>query len=116
MSHSVYLVGRDEAADVTLRDDTVSRFHAELIVSQDGMLFYSDRSSSGGSYVIDGDQWRAIRAYEVLPEDRLRLGQHEISVAELVKRLPVTAPPPPPPPQGDGKVRRDPVSGEVIRG
>ena len=117
MSHAVYIIGRDSAADVTLPDDTVSRFHAELIVSQDGMLFYSDRSSSGGSFVFHEGQWRPIRAYEVLPADRLRLGQHELTVADLLQRLPVKQPPPPPPPvAGDGKVRRDPISGEVMRG
>lgn len=111
MNHSVYIIGRDSSADVTLQDNTVSRFHAELIVSDDGMFFYSDRSSSGGSFVFAEGQWREIRAYEVVPADRLRLGQYEIQVADIVKDLSVT-----PPAAGDGKIRRDPISGEVIRG
>lgn len=111
MTHSIHIIGRDASADVTIADNTVSRFHAELIVSSDGMLFYSDRSSSGGSSTFTDGDWRQIRAYEVLPSDRIRLGQYETTVADLMAQLNLKQPSP-----GDGKVRRDPVSGEVVRG
>ncbi|MFK7914710.1 MAG: FHA domain-containing protein [Pseudomonadales bacterium] len=111
VNHNVYIIGRDPAADVTLPSETVSRFHAELIVAQDGLLFYSDRSSSGGSYVYVEGQWHEIRAYEVLASDRIRLGQYETEVSGLLQSVSAQVPRP----QGN-KVRRDPNTGEVIRG
>ena len=47
-SFSVYRIGRGAGVDIQIDDDSVSRVHAELTVTQSGAYYLTDCASSGG--------------------------------------------------------------------
>ena len=65
------VLGRDDDADVTLRDDSVSRRHAELSVGPEGVVV-RDLGSKNGTFVGSAE---ATRPTEVLPGSVVRLGE-----------------------------------------
>lgn len=79
-----FTIGRDLRCDVVLADDSVSRRHAELLVFPDGMLFFTDCASSLGSTLIRDGAERPLRQEVLMPDDRLRLGELELSAADLL--------------------------------
>lgn len=68
------VLGRSRQCDVVLKDDTVSRIHAELRRADDGWYLRDLRSSNGTC--VDG---RPIaRAERVFPGERIALGGCEV--------------------------------------
>ena len=129
MGHRVFIVGRGRRADIRLDDASVSRLHAELVVSDGGAIHVADRSSANGTWFETDGRWERIAQRAVVPGDRLRLGDVEIAVSELMRRVPARADAGTPADgqaasrvagrrSGDGlpqgPVRRDPRTGEVI--
>lgn len=131
MKHRVVTIGRGTEADIRLADDSISRLHAELVVSAGGLLHVADRSSTNGTWIRSRGRWERVRQRMVEPLDRLRLGELEVPVFELVRRipdsieLPRTSRPEATParaqPQSSaddglprGRVRRNPLTGEVM--
>lgn len=126
-SPATYLVGRSEEADIVLGDPTVSRLHAELVRGGDGAWYLTDRCSTGGTYVFDAGGWTPVAQEFVRPGDRLRLGEFECTLDELLRRIPAGAGTGDGP-AGDGTgggatvrddrpegpVRRDPNYGHVV--
>ena len=121
---SVYLIGRGSDVHIHIDDTSVSRIHAELVVTKGGDLFLTDRASSGGTFVARNGTWHRITQDFVKTSDSILLGRHQTTVAKIingikqgaVKRtdevkqinrneneLPL------------GPVRRNPETGEVIR-
>lgn len=121
---SVYLIGRGSDVHLRIGDSSVSRIHAELVVTKGGDLFLTDRASSGGTYVARSGNWQRITQDIVYSSDSILLGRHQTTVAKILKgikqvtekwtdgakrsspnenKLPL------------GPVRRNPETGEVIR-
>ena len=136
MSHRLVTIGRSRTADIRLQDRSVSRMHAELIVAARGLLHIADRSSANGTWVGSGGAWKRVRQHTVRPSDRLRFGRAELTAAELLSRIPerpedgagawgssrsvavaprgaTTGLPDDGLPRG--RVRRNPLTGEVVR-
>ena len=117
------IVGRGRGADIRLDDGSVSRLHLELVIGGGGEVHLADRSSENGTWMWTEGAWQRVTARAAVPEDRLRLGAHEVTVAELIRRAPE---PPRQDPGADpnrmddglpvGPVRRDPETGAVIAG
>ena len=83
------VVGRDRRADIRLRDRSVSRLHAELVLGGDGTLHVADRSSANGTWIEADGRWQRLTQRMVTSADRLRLGDDvEIEVTELLRRAP----------------------------
>ena len=82
-----YLIGRSTKADIVLRDATVSRLHAELVLGKDGTWYLTDRDSTSGTYLRDGGNWVPLKQAFVHPHDRLKLGNFECSFEELVRSI-----------------------------
>lgn len=135
MRHRLLTIGRSRKADIRLQDQSVSRLHAEFIVAARGILHVADRSSANGTWIEADGAWNRIRQRTVLPSDRLRFGRAELTAAELLSRIPElpgdrvgerrssrNAAVRPPgstigPPEDDlprGRVRRNPLTGEVV--
>lgn len=84
-----YLVGRHADCDVRLGDETVARFHAELVVSTDGMFFLLNRNASSGLWVYRDRKWREwSRPDYVDRDDRVRLGRYETTIGEILSQAP----------------------------
>ena len=111
--HQVYVLGRDVDADIQLTHETVSRLHAELVIGSDGSLFLADRSSSGGTYLRTDGGWESVSSVSLREGDKLRFGQFEVNVRELLR---YTDEPEPSDAHElpSGRVRRDPSSGEIV--
>ena len=87
-------IGRGRDMDVTLPDHSVSRLHAELLVSGSpvvsGGIEYrlKDCNSTNGTRVFRNGCWRRIGDDLVDLHERLRLGDHETTPAILERMAP----------------------------
>lgn len=77
-------IGRGRECDLVIDDASVSRVHVEVDVTRDGYLAVEDRDSSNGTFLRRKGRW--IRAERIVlgTDDRIRLGDHELSPQELV--------------------------------
>ncbi|PCH59960.1 MAG: hypothetical protein COC19_06515 [SAR86 cluster bacterium] len=117
---SVYSIGRSAEVDVQLSDSTVSRSHAELLITADGKYYLSDCNSSAGTYVVKGATKTAIKQAYVEQLDSLCFGDYQVTLQQLLskieqgsklaKQLEPSAKDELP----SGPVHRDPSSGEII--
>jgi pSer/pThr/pTyr-binding forkhead associated (FHA) protein len=82
----IHTIGR-KGADIVLDDESISRRHAELTVTDDGRYYLVDCGSSNGTELRTGNGWKAIRQEFVQPEDEVRFAGREVmTVRELVRR------------------------------
>ena len=124
--HAVYLIGRGSDVHIRIDDTSVSRIHAELVVTKTGDLFLTDRASSGGTYIARNGAWKRITQDFVKRTDAILFGRHQTTLGKILKEIE----------QGTGKqttrtdearepvrknpelplgpVRRNPETGEVI--
>ena len=82
-----YTIGRGAAADIKLSAASVSRRHAELTVTDEQEMFIVDCASSAGTTRLEGQEWRPLKQAFVKRGDRLRFGDQEMEVRELLNQL-----------------------------
>jgi pSer/pThr/pTyr-binding forkhead associated (FHA) protein len=81
-------IGRGQGCDLILSHASISRRHAELTIHGDGSVDIRDLDSTGGTYVLrEGKEVPVVRA-TLRPNDALRLGDYEISLADLLALIP----------------------------
>ena len=85
MRSQTLTVGRSPDSDIRIRDETVSRRHAELTVTGGGRYYVTDCGSLRGTSVFRGGEWTPLRQGYVGPDERLRFGKFETRVARLLK-------------------------------
>ena len=127
---ATYRIGRAKSCEVVLSDRSVSRHHAELVVSKSGKLYLTDCKSNNGTFVGRGGKWVPVVQDFVEPDEVLLIGRHQSTAAQLM----ASARSPgqgggrdPGPPSGSGRgggeprkdlpsgrVRRDPGTGDII--
>jgi len=86
LNRSRLAIGRDEANALSLDDESVSGFHAEIFVDEDRAELI-DLGSTNGTFV-DGNQIRgrcALKAWQ-----KVRFGQVEMEVIDPERRRPTT--------------------------
>ncbi len=81
---STYKIGRNSDMDIRLDDPTVSRIHAELVVTANGEYYLTDSDSSGGSYVARNGEWIPIRQEFIAPTDAILLGRYQTTAPQLI--------------------------------
>ena len=79
-----YTVGRDPSVSVVLLHHTVSRVHAELIPVDSGQVYVTDCASTGGTFIDEGGRWQKITQGFVDVGGRLRFGEKEVGVQQLL--------------------------------
>lgn len=86
-------IGRRKDCDIVLPVDTVSRLHARLQVLGEGRFLIEDCDSTSGTFVQDEKNWRKVRRAKVSADDRVRLGDMQLSVGDLIAKAgrPVSA-------------------------
>jgi hypothetical protein len=62
----------------------VSRFHARLELAPNGVLTLVDTESRNGSYLRRNDAWIRFKKVTLCVGDRIRLGECEVPLKELV--------------------------------
>jgi len=113
-SHQVFLVGRGTDADIRLDHRSISRLHLELILGSGGEIHIADRSSRNGTSIRVEESWEPVTTRPVVRDDRLRLGDLEVTVRELMGRAPTGQSGQRQPGLPSGKVRRNPETGELV--
>jgi hypothetical protein len=82
-----FKVGRAPDCDIVLADDSVSRHHAELVLTKHGQLFLSDCRSTHGTEVIESGVPRRVAQEFVGPNATVKFGDVAMSVAEVLQAL-----------------------------
>lgn len=118
MKDAIYRIGRGSDVDIQLRDESVSRVHAELIATRQGAFYLTDCGSTGGSYVARDSAWVPIRQAFISPTEVIMLGRYQTTARQLIAMVGRgSAARPTPVPKEDrrrGPVRRNPDTGEII--
>jgi predicted component of type VI protein secretion system len=126
------LVGRSAHADIVIADETVSPYHVEIVVSDGGRYYVTDRASAKGTFhrVATNRPWIPLRQGFVRGSDQLRLGDYECRISDLLDLAAETADessglgatsPGAATTAGSSKrlspgaVERDPITGEIVR-
>ena len=81
---STYKIGRNSDMDIRIDDPTVSRIHAELVVTANGEYCLTDCGSSGGSYIVRNGEWIRIRQDFIAPTDAILLGRYQTTAPQLI--------------------------------
>jgi len=76
--------GRDPGSDLVLEHPTLSRLHARLELAADGRVWVHDAGSSNGTFVNRNDAWMRIRKAVLCIGDRVRFGEVEVPLSELM--------------------------------
>jgi len=81
------IIGRAEDCDMVLNHPSVSRLHATVQAKPDGYLAVVDAESSNGTFLHRNGRWIRIRKVILGTQDRVRFGEHEVPVRQLVELL-----------------------------
>ncbi len=84
-----YSIGRGDENDVTIRDHSVSRNHAELRVDDEGQFQLIDLNSTNGTFVRDGEEWVQVYQAYVAEDERIMFGSTATTVTALLARKPI---------------------------
>jgi hypothetical protein len=84
---STFTIGSDVSCDLVLADDTVAPRHAQLEVRANGPLILSDCGQAPQTKVVHRGEARPVRRAVVTEDDRVRFGEMELSVPELIEAL-----------------------------
>jgi predicted component of type VI protein secretion system len=90
--HRTFKIGRSPDCDVVLADQTVSRHHAEIVVTPSGQLLLNDCRSTHGTAVIERGVKRAIAQETLRPDATIRFGEVTMTAAELMEAVRVRHP------------------------
>ncbi|MCI4645009.1 MAG: FHA domain-containing protein [Hyphomonadaceae bacterium] len=78
-------IGRTSECDITLPDGSVSRLHARLEETANGLVLHDEGSTNGTFHEQDGD-WQPVSETLVSPRDRVRFGSLTVTVEDLLSR------------------------------
>jgi pSer/pThr/pTyr-binding forkhead associated (FHA) protein len=81
------IIGRAEDCDMVLGHPSVSRLHATVQATPEGYLAVVDADSSNGTFLHRNGRWIRIRKVILGTQDRVRFGEHEVPVRQLVELL-----------------------------
>jgi hypothetical protein len=82
-----FTIGRERSCDVSIVDESVSRFHADIWLTSDGALMMTDRASANGTVLERGGELFDLENQVVLPGDQIRFGAVSIPVSELIAAI-----------------------------
>ena len=93
MGFRTLTIGRSSDCDVRIRDQTVSRLHAELTVTNAGRYYLTDCGSLRGTRVLQGGDWALHHQGYVDLSAKLQFGTFETRLERLLdgKSLAITA-------------------------
>jgi pSer/pThr/pTyr-binding forkhead associated (FHA) protein len=85
MENSGKTIGRADDCHLVLDDDSVSRVHANIDVTSEGYLAVQDTRSTNGTFLHRNGRWIRTRKAILGTHDRIRFGDHEVPLDQLVE-------------------------------
>lgn len=87
----IYSVGRENGripCDIMVpsSEDSVSRPHLEITLTDDGFYYVVDVGSANGTSVFRGGDWRRLTQDYVRKDEPIRLGTYETTIHSLLAR------------------------------
>ncbi|MCW5982336.1 MAG: FHA domain-containing protein [Bryobacteraceae bacterium] len=82
-----FTIGRDRNCDVPIADDSVSRLHAEIVLSEGSRILLTDCRSSNGTFLIRNGKKETVQQAYVAPGDTLQFGGVTMPVADLLDAI-----------------------------
>lgn len=82
-----FILGRSSTADMVLDEQSVSRKHMEVTISDRDRFFCIDCASSHGSYVWRGGEWQRLTQGFVTPDEIILLGKKKVHFADVISHL-----------------------------
>lgn len=77
-------IGRGHDMDVVVKSESVSRLHADLLISSPGGQYrLTDRGSTNGTRVLRGGRWQRVHEDVVGPEEYVKLGDYQTTPSAL---------------------------------
>ena len=92
MAFRTLIIGRSRHADIWVGDDTVSRMHAEVTLTESGRLYLADRGSLRGTWILDGGEWKPHRQGDVNRETEIRFGRFRTKLSEILDGSSIDSP------------------------
>lgn len=77
-------IGSLSQCDLVIEGETVSPIHAHVQLSNDGYLTVLDAGSDHGTFLHRNQQWIRIMKADMGGRDRIRCGQTEVELNQLV--------------------------------
>ena len=77
------MCGRETTCDLVLDHSTVSRYHAQIELADDGLVFVCDNDSRNGTFLSRNDSWIRIKKVTLCIGDRIRFGDIEVSLKDI---------------------------------
>ena len=77
------MCGRDTTCELVLDHSTVSRYHAQIELADDDMVFVCDNGSRNGTFLNRNDSWIRIKKVTLCIGDRIRFGDIEVSLKDI---------------------------------
>lgn len=81
-----FSIGRDKNCDIPIADDSVSRLHAQLTVSEDKILI-SDCGSSNGTHVVRSSARQRVSEMRLMAGDKVEFGSVTLTFEQLMSAL-----------------------------
>ena len=75
--------GREPSCDLVLEHSTLSRLHARIELSDNGLVSINDSGSSNGTFLNRNDRWIRARKVTLSIGDRIRFGDVEVPLERL---------------------------------
>lgn len=82
---NIKTIGREPGCDLMLELTGVSALHARLELCDDGRVYVVDAGSSNDTFLNRNDQWIRLHKVRLCVGDRIRFGQHEVALQQLVE-------------------------------
>ena len=85
----IYSVGRENTkipCDIIIpaHENSVSRPHIEITVTDDGLFYVVDVGSANGTFVFRSGRWGKVTQDYVREEEKIRLGTFETTIKKLL--------------------------------
>ena len=99
-------IGRGPRNDIILKNQTVSREHATLEVT-DGRILITDLGSKSGTYLAVGKKLKRATLHEVKEHQIVFFGDERCLVRDLIRKIAEQ--------NREAVYRRNPLTGEIIK-
>ena len=93
-----YIIGSADTADIVVKEEGISRRHAQLTITEGGLCLLADLDSTNGTSVLRKGSWKDVLKEEIVEKDDIvLLGlEYQTTIKDLLSKVKVKKEPLPP--------------------